>query len=157
MLTIIDYEDQYEEYFRNLNLEWLHKYNLVETHDLMVLDHPRKTILDGGGYIYLAKSGDEIVGTASLMKEGEGVYELAKMSVSPLYQGRGISKLLIEKCLAKAKEIGAKKIMLYSNSQLQTAIKLYTQYGFQHVPVINSPFVTADVRMELVFPNSLNN
>ena len=150
MLTIIDYEDQYAASFRNLNLEWLHKYNLVETHDLMVLDQPRKTILDRGGYIYLAKEGEEIVGTASLMKEGEGAYELAKMSVSPLQQGRGISKLLMEKCLAKAKEIGAKKIMLYSNSQLQTAIKLYTQYGFQLVPVINSPFVTADVRMELI-------
>jgi hypothetical protein len=27
---------------------------------------------------------------------------------------------------------------------------LYEKYGFQHVPVVDSPFLTADVRMELV-------
>jgi GNAT superfamily N-acetyltransferase len=72
--------------------------------------------------------------------------------VDPAFQGQGISKLLIEQCLRKAKEIGAGKLLLWSNSQLQTAISLYTQYGFQHVPVIDSPFVTANVKMELVYP-----
>jgi putative acetyltransferase len=150
MITIIDYEDQYENSFRELNLEWLKKYQLLETHDLIMLEQPRKIIIDRGGYIFLAKEGNDIVGSAALIKEHEGEYELAKMAVSPFYQGKGISKLLMEKCLGKAKEIRAKKIMLYSNSKLQTAINLYSKYGFQHVPVINSPFVTADVRMELV-------
>jgi putative acetyltransferase len=150
MVTIIDYEDCYEEDFRRLNLEWLNKYNLLESHDQMVLDDPRGTIIDKGGYIYLAKSGDEIIGTAGLAKEHDGEYELIKMFVAPAFRGKGISKLLIEKCLEKANEIGAKKLMLYSNSQLQTAIKLYSNYGFHHVPATNSPFITADVKMELV-------
>jgi len=150
MISIIDYEDQYEHSFRELNLEWLKKYQLLETHDLIMLEQPRKIIIDRGGYIFLAKEGNEIVGSAALIKEHEGEYELAKMAVSTLHQGQGISKLLMEKCLDKAKEIRAKKIMLFSNSQLKTAINLYSKYGFQHVPLVNSPFVTADVRMELV-------
>jgi GNAT superfamily N-acetyltransferase len=149
MAEIIAYENKYEEDFKRLNLEWLNKYNLLESHDQMVLDDPRGTILDRGGYIYLAKSGDEIIGTAGLAREHDGEYELIKMFVSPDFRGKGISKLLIEKCVDKAKEIGAKKLMLYSNSQLQTAIKLYIQYGFHHVPVVDAPFVTADVKMEL--------
>ena len=149
MVTIIEYENKYEEDFRQLNLEWLNKYNLLETHDQTVLDCPRGMVIDRGGYIYLALHGEEIVGSAALMKEQEGEYELVKMAVAPQHQGKGISKLLIEKCLNKAKEIGAKKLMLYSNSQLQTAIKLYRNYGFYHVPATNSPFVTADVKMEL--------
>ena len=149
MAEIIEYENKYEEDFRRLNLEWLNKYNLLESHDQMVLDNPRGTILDRGGYIYLAKSGNEIIGTAGLAKEHDGEYELIKMFVAPAFRGKGISKLLIEKCIDKAKEIGVKKLMLYSNSQLQTAISLYGKYGFHHVPVVDAPFVTADVKMEL--------
>ena len=149
-LNIIEYSSQYQPDFRSLNLEWLDKYNLTESHDLMVLDDPQATILDRGGFIWLAISDNKVVGSAALIKEHEGEYELAKMAVTAAYRGKGISKLLIETCLAKAKEIGAKKLSLFSNHQLQTALKLYEKYGFYYVEVENSPFETADVKMELV-------
>lgn len=149
-IQIIEYSDQYKQDFRKLNLEWLDKYNLTESHDLMVLDDPKRTILDRGGYIWLAKANDKIVGSAALMKEHDGVYELAKMAVTSEYRGHGISKLLIETCLNKAKEIKAVKLNLFSNHQLLTALKLYEKYGFRHVEVKDSPFETADVKMELV-------
>jgi ribosomal protein S18 acetylase RimI-like enzyme len=56
---------------------------------------------------------------------------------------------LIAKCLEKAKELGTRKLILYSNSQLHTAISIYRKFGFKHVAVLDSPFVTADVKMEL--------
>ncbi|HWK07233.1 MAG TPA: GNAT family N-acetyltransferase [Puia sp.] len=154
MIHIIEFDEQYAADFRRLNLEWLEKYDLLESHDLMVLDEPRKNVLDRGGFIYLASDSPSgtIVGSAALLHEHDNVYELAKMSVDPAFRGQGISKLLIEQCLRKAKEIGAGKLILWSNSQLQTAIRLYTQYGFQQVPVVDSPFVTADVKMELLTP-----
>jgi GNAT superfamily N-acetyltransferase len=130
-------------------LKWLEKYDLTESHDLEIINDPQSTILDTGGCIYLAKSGDEIVGTASLINEGNGTYELAKMTVTSFFQGKGISKLLIEKCLETAKTLHAKKIMLYSNSKLTTAIALYKKYGFRHIDASDSPFVTADIKMEL--------
>ena len=150
-IDIIDYDVKYHEDFRRLNLEWLDKYGLTESHDLMVLDDPKGTILDRGGFIWLAKAGDEIVGSSALMNEGHGIFELAKMSVRKDWQGRGIGKILIETCLKKAKETGAKKLTLFSNHQLQTALKLYEMYGFKHVEVKDSPFATADVKMELEF------
>ncbi|MBS1948764.1 MAG: GNAT family N-acetyltransferase [Bacteroidetes bacterium] len=149
MIEIIEFEDKYKEDFRRLNLEWLEKYHLLEPHDQLVIDNPKSTIIDKGGYIFLAKLDNEMVGSAGLSKEHENEYELVKMAVAPAFRGKGISKLLMEKCLEKAKAVNAKKIMLYSNSQLQTAITLYRKYGFYHVPVINAPFVTADVKMEL--------
>lgn len=148
-IEIIEYEDRYHEDFRRLNLEWLDKYHLTESHDLMVLDNPRGNVLDGGGIIYLAKKGDEIVGSLGLLKEKEGEYELIKMAVATQYQGRGISKMLMDKCLNTARAWKVKKIGLYSNSQLQRAIKIYENYGFRSVPVVDSPLATADVRMEL--------
>jgi GNAT superfamily N-acetyltransferase len=149
-LHIIPYSAQHATDFKNLNLEWLDHYNLLESHDLMVLDDPQGTILASGGAIYLAEEDGRILGTAALMLEEYGVYELAKMTVSKDARGRGISKLLIEACLKKAHDLKAKKITLFSNHQLTTAISLYKKYGFKHVEVKDSPFLTADVKMELV-------
>lgn len=85
-----------------------------------------------------------------MIKENPGKYELAKMTVSPAFMGLGISKLLIEPCLAKAKELKAERLFLVSNSQLKAAIALYEQYGFVHIPVVNAHYVTADDMMELL-------
>ena len=149
-IEIIPYGSEHQAIFKQLNLEWLDKYNLTESHDLMVLNDPQATILDRGGFIWLAVADNKVVGSAALMKEHEGIYELAKMAVTEEYRGKGISKLLIQTCLAKAAEIEAKKLLLFSNHQLQTALKLYEKYGFYYVEVEDSPFETADIIMELV-------
>ncbi|MEO5563487.1 MAG: GNAT family N-acetyltransferase [Chitinophagaceae bacterium] len=149
-INLIEYEDRYQAIFSSLNLEWLDKYNLTEEADMLVLNDPRGTILDKGGFIWLAETEGKIIGSAALIQEHDGVYELAKMAVTVEYRGKGISKLLMEKCLSKAKEIGAKKLLLFSNHQLQTAIGLYEKYGFKHIAIHDSPFQTADVMMELV-------
>lgn len=149
-MEIIEYNDQHHAAFRSLNEEWLDLYNLKESHDLEILNDPRGTILETGGFIFLASADSQIIGTAALMKEHENVYELVKMTVAPEYRGKGISKLLIEKCLEKANEIQAKKVTLFSNHQLKAALSLYEKYGFRHIPVENSPFATADVKMELI-------
>lgn len=150
-VEIIEYHDQYHEHFRQMNIAWLDKYNLKEEPDLLVLNDPRGTILERGGYIWLAKVNDEIVGSAALIKEHDNVYELAKMAVKPAWQGNGISKLLIETCLRKAAELNAIKVELFSNHQLKSALKLYERYGFTYIEIKDSPFLTADIKMELVF------
>jgi ribosomal protein S18 acetylase RimI-like enzyme len=149
-VDIIEYEDQYHGAFQAMNVEWLDQYNLKESHDLMMLNAPRKHILDNGGFIFLARAGEQIVGSSALLKGGDGSYELAKMTVTPLFRNRGISKLLMGACLERARAMGASRIVLFSNHQLKAAIALYEQYGFKHIPVIDSPFTTADVKMELI-------
>jgi putative acetyltransferase len=151
MPHIIDYTDTYASDFKNINIEWLEKYNLLEDHDIQMLDDPRGTIINNGGVIYLAEDNGSIIGSAALIHEHDGIYELAKMTVVPAWRGKGISKLLLEKCIDTARTLGAKKIVLFSNDQLQTAIALYQQYGFKHIAVTDSPFTTANVKMELVW------
>jgi putative acetyltransferase len=150
MITIINFEERYAADFKALNMEWLEQYNLVESHDLMILNNPVETVINKGGYICLAKLDESIVGSAALMKEHEGVYELAKMAVNSSYRGKGISKLLLQNCINKAREWNAARLSLFSNHQLTAALKLYEQFGFKHVAVENSPFETADVKMELI-------
>jgi GNAT superfamily N-acetyltransferase len=153
MIEICPFEDRFASAFKEMNLEWLDKYGLTESHDLQVLDDPRGTIIEPGGYIFLAMEEGIPVGSAALMKERDNHFELAKMSVIPAMRGRGISKLLISRCINKAIESGAEKLFLFSNHQLTTALQLYTGFGFSHVPVVDSPFETADVRMELDLVN----
>lgn len=151
MIEIIDYNEKYHSDFKRMNLEYLDKYNLTESHDMIILDNPVEYVIDRGGFLWLAKSGEEIVGTVGIIDEGHGIFELIKMCVDEKWRGRGISKLLIETCLEKVKELGGKKLILFSNHQLQTALKLYAKYGFKNVEVKDSPFETADVKMELEF------
>ena len=151
MIELVPYDNKYKADFKQLNIVWLDKYGLTESHDLEVLDDPEGTVIARGGLIFLAKEGEVVVGTAGLWKENEEEYELIKMAVAPEWQGKGISKILLDRCLQEAKALHAKKVFLYSNSQLKTALSLYTKYGFKHVDPSNAPFQTADVKMELEF------
>ena len=150
-VEIIEYDEKYHSDFKRMNLDYLDKYNLTESHDMIILDNPEEIVIGRGGFIWLAKAGDEIVGTVGIMPEGHGIFELIKMCVAESWRGKGISKLLMETCLQKVKELGGEKLFLFSNHQLQTALKLYTKYGFKNVEVTGSPFETADVKMELEF------
>lgn len=149
MIHLISYEDKYQPDFKRLNLEWLEKYNLTESHDLEVLDDPQKFVINKGGCIFLGMDGDKMIATAGLSKENDTEYELVKMFVDEAYRGQGISKILLERCLEEAKKLQAHKVILYSNSQLKTALKLYEKYGFNYVDASNAPFLTADIKMEL--------
>ena len=103
MIEIINYESKYQPDFKRLNLEWLEKYNLAESHDLEILDDPDGTVIAGGGCIFLAKDKEKIIGSAGLWKENDQEYELVKMAVDAAYRGQGISKILLDRCLAEAK------------------------------------------------------
>lgn len=149
-ITVIDFDTKYAADFKRLNVEWLDKYELTEPADISMLENYQAEILDTGGCIFLAKHGEEIIGSAALIQENPGEFELAKMAVTAAFQGKGISKMLIEKCMAKAKELDAKKIFLVSSSKLGTALSLYEKYGFKHVPVIDNHYSNADVRMEKI-------
>jgi len=149
MAVIIDYQDKYIKDFQRLNLEWLEKFNLVESHDIEILNHPLENVINRGGFLFLLKEGDVIIGTAGIFKISDAEYELIKMSVAPEHRGKKYGDMLLEKCMAKAKEMKASKIILFSNSNLQTAIRLYEKFGFKHVAVLDAPFETADIKMEL--------
>ena len=148
-IEIIDFEPKYREDFKNLNVEWLQKYFVVEEFDAQQLSNPETEILEKGGKIYLAKVGEAIVGTASLLKEHE-VYELAKMAVTEEYKGHGIGKRLMEHCIQQARTLGTDKLILLSNRSLIPAIEMYEKFGFKEVPVDeNTPYARCNIKMEL--------
>jgi GNAT superfamily N-acetyltransferase len=136
--------------FRDINLQWIERYFVVEAKDREVLDNPHKYILDPGGAIFLAVDGDIAVGAVALIVMDEGCVELAKMGVRPEAQGKGAGRRLIAAAIDKARAMGMKRIYIETNSKLGTALKLYHDAGFR--PLANpvpSPYARADVQLEL--------
>ena len=90
-------------------------------------------IIEDGGYIFSLVSESKVLGVCALFNDGDGIYELARMAVSPTCHGKGYGNQLIEHCLSKLKEISAQKVYLVSNTKLGAAIGLYKKYGFKTV------------------------
>lgn len=151
-IKIVPYEPCYQPLFRALNEEWITSQWKMEEVDYKVLDHPKEYILDKGGYIFVALYKDEAVGVCALCPSDDPVYdyELTKLAVSPKARGKGIGILLGETVINKAKELGAKKIFLESNTFLKPAIQLYRKLGFKEQPSFQPIYERANIQMELI-------
>ncbi|UYZ62283.1 GNAT family N-acetyltransferase [Hymenobacter weizhouensis] len=146
---ILDYQPSHQPAFRALNQAWITQYFEMEKPDYDMLDQPERHILEPGGAILMAEYEGELVGTCALIREEEGVFELAKMAVAPAAQGLGIGWALGQAALAKARQLGARQVELLSNSRLKPALALYRKLGFRAVPVPPGPYQRADVKMVL--------
>ena len=150
-IEIVAYEPQYQAAFKALNVAWISKYFEMEAADFQVLDHPEQEILENGGRIYVARYHGEPVGVCALKRMdplGES-YEMAKMAVSPKAQGKRIGRLLGQRIIEAAKELGAKRIYLEGNTKLEASMHLYRRLGFQEVPGRPSPYKRVNIHMEL--------
>lgn len=167
-IEIVEFEQHWARDFARLNYEWIEKYFSVEKHDREILDEPHRYVIEPGGQIFMAVAdasqghgyGQDIVasqnkiavGAVAMIPSGEGIFELTKMAVSPEFQGRGISNLLMEACINFASQQRARKVFLESHRKLKPALALYTKYGFVEVPTDpNSEYARADIRMEREF------
>ena len=60
--------------------------------------------------------------------------ELVKMYLLPEGRGFGLGRLLIEKCIAAAKEEGFSNIYLETMPELKKALLVYEKFGFNYLP-----------------------
>jgi len=149
-VRIVGFEPRWRETFATLNIEWLERWFVVEEYDREVLGNPEKHILAKGGHILFAvDEAGHALGTVALKHEGDGVYELTKMAVSPVARGRGVGRLLMDAALDLYRTLGARELFLESSSLLGPALALYESVGFRHHPAprAGSHYARADVHM----------
>lgn len=147
MAEIIEYRKDLAPYFKQINMDWLEKYFVAEPYDVEVLSNPEKYILEKGGNIYFVAEEGIPKGAVALMNNEYGELELTKMGVDESAQRKGYGNLLIQHCIQKAREIGVKDLILYSNTKLSPAIHLYKKFGFVEVPVEKSEYARCDIKM----------
>ncbi|MCP4591397.1 MAG: GNAT family N-acetyltransferase [bacterium] len=148
-VRIIRYAEPLKDHFKRLNCEWIEKDFVVEPSDERVLSDPQRYVLDEGGQIYFAQSGQQIVGTYALMRVHEYVYEIAKMAVTSPHQRRGIGTALLDHAIDRSRDLDAHRLILYSNTRLAPAINLYFRKGFRVIPKDDHHNERANIKMEL--------
>ena len=149
-MKIFDYQPEYQVYFRDLNLSWLEEYFSVEPFDQYAFDNPEEAILKDGGRIIFAENAGEIIGTCALKYVGQDVFEMAKMAVRKDVRGLGTGKLLCNSIIDAARNLNAKRLILYSSKQLKPAIAMYLSMGFVEIPLEAGLYKRADIKMELI-------
>lgn len=153
LLSIVDYDASYQAIFKSMNQAWIEANFVMEEADHISLDHPDEYIINKGGHILIALYDGVPAGVCALIKMDHELYgyELAKMAVSPKFQGKGIGYFLGNAIVDRAKDLGSNAIYLVSNTKLTPAIRLYKKMGFVEVEGLPSPYDRANIKMELVF------
>ena len=149
-IHVVGFDPRWRDDFANFNIEWLQRWFVVEPHDREVLGNPEQHILADGGHILFAVDANErAFGTVALKHDGDGVYELTKMAVTPDARGQGIGRLLMDAALVLYRTLDGRELYLESSSPLTNAIAMYERNGFRHHPAprAGSHYARADVHM----------
>ena len=152
LAEVVRFKPELAQCFESLNREWIEEYFEIEDADLVIFADPFKEIVEPGGQIFFVIADGKPVGTCALVRLNAQVFELAKMAVSSEARGRGYGDLLISGVINFAKEAGAERLILVSNTQLKPAIGLYQKHGFKSVPITDAEdYKRVDIQMELKF------
>ncbi len=119
-----------------------------EAFDITILDAERVgERFNGNGEIWAALKDSEIVGTVSVVDEGERLY-IRSMAVAPSARGLGIGQKLLDEIEKYAVENNFKKLFLYTTPFLHGAIRLYEKNGFRRGKDVDGFFGTPLFAME---------
>jgi GNAT superfamily N-acetyltransferase len=151
LVQIVPFRAEFAPAFAALNREWIERLFALEPADRKVLNDPAGAIIAPGGQIFFALEDGVPIGTVAVIAVQPRRYELAKMAVTPGYQGQGVGEALGRAVIAWALEQQAESVFLLTNSRLGGAIRLYQRLGFVHRPTpAQTGYDRADVLMELV-------
>jgi DNA-binding MarR family transcriptional regulator/GNAT superfamily N-acetyltransferase len=82
---------------------------------------------------WVAEIDGEPVGAGFLVKHSKTVAQLRMLFVEPKARGLGVGTALVEQCIGFARQSGYRKVMLWTNRGLDTAMHLYQAAGFRLV------------------------
>jgi ribosomal protein S18 acetylase RimI-like enzyme len=145
MITIQPFENQDTDQIINLILniqqnEFQVPITINEQQDLLNIP---SFYQHGKGDFWVAKAGEEIVGTIALIDCGENIGTIRKMFVKKEFRGKehGIAQRLMDILEASSRENNIKNLYLGTIEKLQAAIRFYERNGFtliekQHLPSV---------------------
>ena len=102
-----------------------------ETTDADLKDLEANYLQRGGLFEVIEDGNANLLGSFGLYPINKTTCELRKMYFIPSARGLGLGKQVLERAIAKAKELGFKQIVLETSSKLIAANRLYARFGFE--------------------------
>lgn len=101
------------------------------------------------GRLYLAYCDGEAAGCIGLKNMDGKNCEMKRLYVRPQFRGKNIGKLLIQKIISDAKEIGYSYMLLDTLPFLEKAIHMYEKFGFYTIDCYNNSPMSTSIYMRL--------
>jgi putative acetyltransferase len=87
-----------------------------------------------GAFLLVVRDG-RTVGCGAVRRLEAGTAEMKRMYVVPELRGRGLGHLLVEALEARARELGARRLVLETGIRQEVAIALYRAMGYRPIPL----------------------
>jgi GNAT superfamily N-acetyltransferase len=86
-----------------------------------------------GGGIWVVERGGRFSGSVALTDEGDGIGSLRWVLLAPELRGARLGRRLVGEAIERARELGMRRLELYTFSALTSAAKIYRDAGFRVV------------------------